>query len=239
MRVLIFGDSHASKSYVTRIVEAAESFECDALFQVGDFGYWPRSERGRAFLDVVEDLASRKPIYWLDGNHEDFLMLKRDHDALSERDSFIEIRDNVFYSPRAHAFEWDGVRFMTVGGAMSIDKDWRVPGESWFEEEEITDDDVVAAAERGHVDVIMSHDAPLGVGIPYIIPGFRRLPGFHRNPGKLQQIVDACTPSLLIHGHYHYPHSTRMERTKVVGLPHNYWDRFGETFTILDTKDFR
>jgi predicted phosphodiesterase len=230
MRVLLVGDTHGNAQWLERAVfSAARQHRADVIFQVGDFGWWPRNPASTAFLDVAR--GARVPLWWIDGNHEDHDSLRA---AIAEAGGktdagLIELGSNLFFVPRGTRFDFGGVSVLACGGAHSIDRRLRTAGIDWFEDEHITDDDVLRCLAHGHVDVLISHDAPAGWQIPSLPPerGFPDLWQLeltecwaHRR--QLTRIMEAVTPRLVVHGHYHsgYRHQldTGWGQVEIVGL---------------------
>jgi predicted phosphodiesterase len=268
VRILCIGDSHSNPVYMKAMFKIAVDFDCDALFQVGDFGYWPANRWGVQFLEECTRLATilGRPLYWIDGNHEDHNIRL---DLLDNyHDRFIMVRKNVFYSPRGHSWEWDGVKFMSIGGAYSIrsliikqqpgyadevmelrgKKDG--PKEGYFRGlETINDTDVERCKSQGPVDVVFAHDVSDQVPIDLILlesgharPDARSLEKSRNHRVVLQEAISEANPSLFIHGHYHYPYSLTVDNTKFVGLAHDHWQQRGHEkacFWVVDTLDFR
>jgi hypothetical protein len=147
-------------------------------------------------------------LYFVDGNHEDHLRLSR---YPISADGLRWLRPNIAHIPRGFRTALQsGLRFAALGGANSVDVGHRLAGSSWWTEESITEADLAALGE-GHADVMVGHDAPLGVpaldrrlvatdhwwpeaGVAYSAAG-RQM--FHR--GFLQ-----VRPRLYLGGHYHY-----------------------------------
>ena len=242
MRVFCFGDSHKSISYLRDMAQKANEFGCDVMFSMGDFGYWPRIPTGVAFLESATRLANKynMPIFFLDGNHEDFKMLEDVHGALTFTDRFHEVRPRVFYSPRGHTFEWDGVRFMTMGGAYSVDRSNNVLGEGWFLEEEITLPQARRAQNAGKIDILLCHDAPDIVDLRTHMSRYVTMESAKMNRRLLGDIVRSTRPQLVIHGHHHLSYRDRIDDTQVIGLAANYdYRTLNDCFWIVDTKDFK
>lgn len=211
-RLLLQGDTHSNYGAMKLAINEAVENECDAVVQLGDFGFWPRQPFGRAFIKKTSKWAKQKgiPVYWIDGNHEDF-------DSFDcHGDSITEVRDNLFYIPRGYAWEWNGVNLLAMGGAVSIDRDTRTPGISWFIDEQIGEQDI-AKIEGITCDVMFTHDAPLNP-----LERFKNDPESEIHRQRLKRIVSMVKPETLYHGHYHRPHKTEMMReggyTTVVGL---------------------
>lgn len=234
MKLLVVGDTHGSRSEVRRVFRRAVEQGAEAIVQVGDFGFWEHEYAGIEFLDAFSRDAHDLdiPVYWVDGNHENHTMLRAEygpgghkHNPTSE--GFWRIRPNLFYIPRGTKWEWDGVTLMGVGGAVSIDKNYRLdverktmnPRSLWWPEEQITDEELEFVKSQGTADILFTHDCPT------IAPFRNRLKEdldstAHRQ--KMNEIGRSVQPKFWFHGHMHefyyykFPHE-RGEAT-VVGL---------------------
>lgn len=231
MRLLVAGDTHGNKDHVEYLHECAAMWGVDTIVQVGDFGYWPHT--GDFFSRYVSRLAQDDGVtwYWLDGNHENF-------DALEEIGAYdagtwFEVDPGVYYLPRGLAWEWDGIRFMSFGGAYSIDKEYRTPHASWWPQELPTFKQIMVALDVGKVDVLLTHDAPEGT-CPVVGRGGYKDDEFSRaNRRVISSLIESSSPSLLIHGHYHHRYSAWSGPTRVMGLGRD--GQGSDSFLILDT----
>lgn len=66
---------------------------------------------------------------------------------------------------RGQIYLIDGLRFFTMGGASSTDKDYRVEGKNWWPEELPTKEKYQEALhnldnEKWKVDIVLTHSAP-------------------------------------------------------------------------------
>lgn len=209
---------------VDTLFAAAHREEADRIFVVGDFGYWPRRKDGKFFLEELEKCAKAHDlmIYFLDGNHEDHWALR---ELLNKKDieGFYIVSDHIRYAPRGHRWNWFGVRFLALGGAYSIDRNWRVIGESFFWEEVLDDDDVKNAG-TDEVDIMLTHDIPAGIDMQTLMTirgrEFSIINESYRNTMRVREVVDKVNPLLLFHGHYHINYSQKLDNdlTTVVGL---------------------
>lgn len=221
-KVMLCGDTHGDIYQIKKALEAAMEGGVDAIFVLGDFGYWEHLPAGVAFLDETSHLATQAgvPVYFLDGNHENHPLLWSTYTETND-EGFIIVRDNLYYAPRGHRWTWGGVRFLALGGAYSIDREFREIGESWWPEEQITDEDVVKAIGDGStVDIMLTHDKPRAAD-----PHWRKpdLPACHPNQWQVQRVVTEVKPDLLVHGHLHHRYEDRIHNgdggmTRVVGL---------------------
>ncbi len=221
LKVMVSGDWHANIDHAQRTIEFAHRSGADTIVQVGDFGFWTPGKGTAEFLSRLRATVARHEIhvYWLDGNHEDH----------SRREEFSSIdTDYLTYLPRGHRWEWWGKTWMAVGGAVSVDKAMRVPGVSWWPEEELSDADVAHACRPGPVDIVVAHDCPKGVNIPGVGPDTKAgvrgdwpmhvLLDAEEHRAKLRTIWSAHQPELWIHGHYHISYEFWLRTTRFIGL---------------------
>lgn len=274
MRILVAGDTHGNLQHAKYLVERAKFFDCQVIIVVGDFGYWEHEASGVYFLNWIEDAAKRTGIVWcfIDGNHENHTLLRflymgqLSSMGLTEtlksqanfveskrgpfrvtvtKDGFYAIRQGLYYIPRGTVWTWEGVRFLGLGGAFSVDINWRKPGTSWWPEEMIEPDEVDALREVGKVDVFLSHDAPAEVDMMSIFA--QRSMEFwkadqrsSRNRALVSKAMEYSKPDVAIHGHFHLRHVTYVtlengHEVKVMGLDRDGTEQ--SSFTVLDLKE--
>ena len=202
-RVLLAGDVHGNGRWMGTLCKLARRHGCEAILQVGDFGYWPHTGDGLRFLADVGWHAERNGIacvYWIDGNHEN-------HDALAEleadEDGLVTIANRCRYIPRGHRWQWSEVRFGALGGAFSIDHRYRVEGVSWWRNELLTDADVQHLGETP-LDVLVCHDAPEGTPLRGLeLPVADELKGAEVRR-RILEAIKKTQPKLVVHGHWHH-----------------------------------
>lgn len=246
MRILLAGDVHGDGNHLLYLYKMAEHFDADRVFALGDFGYFEHYVDGKEFLYEAQLMAEKfsKPLYWLDGNHENHLMLRQVYSDNVVDDGMWEIRPNVLHSPRGNRFTWDGVDFLTMGGAFSVDRSQRRVGKTFWFEETITPEEV-AAAGTDKVDIVLSHDVPSGIDMLAIQVhrgfNYRNIPESERNRERVRQVVDAVRPDYLFHGHYHlnYMQQLKLHNAHVVSVRGLACNGMGpDSWTIIDTKDY-
>lgn len=228
--LLLAGDTHGDLSQIRYLLLVAQQEGIDRIVQVGDFGFWPHME---PFHERVGKAAQQAGVdfYWLDGNHENFDAL--DEAVPADCAEPWHMTGNLWYLPRASTWEWDGCRFMALGGAYSIDKEYRTPGRSWWPQETITGAQVYAAMDRGPVDVLLTHDAPEGA-CPIVTGDYKGDEISRGNRLAITAVMEAVEPRLLVHGHYHHRYSSKIGETQIEGL-----DRDGQgkaSWLVLDPE---
>lgn len=218
---LVLGDIHGDIVVVDRVLQSCSA---ELVIQVGDFGViWgsDHHEKLEALTDVLDRHGSR--LWWVDGNHENFALLLAEYGADPDDLEPTEMTRNITYMPRGyvHGFP-SGQRAMFFGGAPSVDQDYRTTGQSWWDEERITDDQVERALARRPVHHMFTHDAPR------LPPGMTLLPlrpaiQDRCTAGReaIHELMVALKPETLWHGHYHHHYRDSMSGTKIVGLTAN------------------
>jgi hypothetical protein len=219
--IYVAGDWHGNFSWASSCLREAEKNDIDLILQVGDFGYWEHTKDGKFFLDRLSENAVWRAvnIVWLDGNHENHTMLREKYaDAEKSDEGFWRIRENIWYSPRANVWDWHGKRLMTLGGAFSIDRQWRVFEKSWWPGEVITPEQEALAISQGKIDYFFTHDSPPNIPMEL----FKNDYDSQANRAAVSRVADACRPSVWFHGHYHrkveYSYPEYDPFVKVIGL---------------------
>lgn len=214
-RLLIAGDLHANTRVAFEVIDHAARVGADLILQLGDLGYWPDDLQGRNFLRKVEKRLALRGLnlWWIDGNHEDFDRLT----ALPVGgDGRRQISEHVWHLPRGHRWQWGATTWVAVGGAVSVDKNYRTEGKTWFATEELTDEEADRIIATGPADVVVAHDAPLGV--PFLRrqlgqdkPAWRRespwpaglLMRSDEHQRRIRRVVEGVRATQVFHGHHH------------------------------------
>lgn len=217
MKILAIGDTHCNTSAICNVaIPQARKNDCEYIVQCGDFGYLEHEDDGRRFLHKVSKHLVRNNLimYWIDGNHDNHPKLWAEYPPGD--DGLCLIRPNLFYVPRGTVFKLGHVTCLGLGGAFSIDREWRLEQEkksgkplTWYwPTEMITSGDCATACENaeryGPIDIMFTHEAPTGLDIPgHHADDKWRWPLSNINRDFLREVFDEVQPKLLIHGHHH------------------------------------
>ncbi len=118
-------------------------------------------------------------------------------------DNYHTLPAHAFHKPYGMATIGE-LEFMYVRGAFSIDRQWRIMGVSWWEEEEMRYEDGLKAVEfalKNKHKVILSHDCPFSV-YDRVVTNKYKLEG-SRTATILQSIFELHQPDLWVFGHHH------------------------------------
>lgn len=91
----------------------------DYVIVCGDFGLWDESREQRYWLDWLEELDFT--LLWVDGNHENYDLLKTYPVVYWKGGDVQMIRSNIIHLKRGQMFSLQGSSFFTFGGARSHD----------------------------------------------------------------------------------------------------------------------
>ncbi len=165
------GDTHGEigRFYHLEFEEPRDLTAEDYLVVCGDFGFLFYRKGTMGYLQQQEELNRMEQlpytILWVDGNHENFDLLKTYPTEKWKGGRIHRIRKNVIHLTRGQIYDIDGIRLFAMGGAYSRDKYMRAEGISWWADELPSDREYKEAIqnlrEANHcVDVIVSHTAP-------------------------------------------------------------------------------
>jgi len=203
MKILIAGDWHGYTDWAIKVVELASRNNIQTIFQLGDFGWWP-GQGGIKYKNALSQclIDSYVKLYWLPGNHEWY----DDIDEFPNRfnaspKGFYEVAPNMFYMGKVNTWTWRNKKFAVVGGAVSIDREFRRIHESWWPQEQLTDEEVEKAKCLGKIDYLFTHDCPQAHPFQHLVPDVES--EIHRR--KMTGIARKLDPMLWFHGHMHIP----------------------------------
>lgn len=235
----VCGDWHGNTAWGMVAIEKLADSGVRTIFHVGDFGFWG-DEQGRGYLRKInrELVKTNTFLYVTLGNHEDYDYIKKVFKPVNGDHGFLahDYYQNVIVLGRGYRWNWNDYRWISVGGANSIDRYQREEtmkkrgySKSWWEQESITDEDVQNATAGGRADMMIAHDVPYGV----------EMFGSHRDARngwekqdldyavlsrlQLRKITDVVQPLRYVHGHYHMArnHSFRFSSAGAYDVANN------------------
>lgn len=223
MRVLIQGDSHGNIQDIVPKIYKAGKYGIQHALVVGDFGLWTHKADGQHFLDEVQEAAriNNLTVFAVGGNHENWDHWNWMVENFPTSKGFAMARRRVLLAPKAHRWTWAGKEFIGAGGAVSVDKDWRLamergdphvmdemgrrpkasgPRTLWWPNEQLEDRDVVEITKWGKADYLITHDCS------NYTPWKSRLKPdaeSERHRRKIDDVLKSVQPQMHFHGHMH------------------------------------
>lgn len=171
--IFITGDTHGD--VVARLCKAnfqrrgitEYPQEGDVVLIAGDFGcvfFNEQTKREKYHLDWLE--SQPYITAFIDGNHENHPKLATFPVKEWNGGLVHEIRPNVLHLMRGEIYDIQKIKFFCFGGAVSIDRDVRAEGSSWWPEEVLNYDEGLNALDnlakvKFKVDIVLTHTAPV------------------------------------------------------------------------------
>lgn len=227
---IVVGDTHGRWSELRKLVLRTKATH---IFQVGDFGYWPKiwesqmkivGETKEDFFKIPNDICE---IHFVDGNHED-------HDSLcsirKEKNPElgnlpVEIQPNLYYHPKGTTYKFNGENILFVGGALSIDRHYRTPGFDYFPLHETIGENLFYTLPDENVDTVMSHTCP-----EFLLRDIERhikikVDDFDISMRALSRVFEMYRPKRWFFGHWHVSFKTSYKDCEFICLDKIHPDR--------------
>ena len=198
--IYITGDTHGLIDFqkIKDYFKHRFASENDVLIILGDAGIvWSEKD-----CYITQYGLLRPTVLFIDGNHENFPLLNQFPVVERFGAKVHYLGRSVYHVLRGEILHINGLSFLCLGGATSIDKAHRTPGLTWWPEEHIAEEDVQRALdnlimEGGKVDYVLTHCAPTRI--------VREMFGYSwdNDTDKLEYIRSECSFIYWFFGHYH------------------------------------
>ena len=209
--IYLTGDTHGRFDRIAAFCDKMQTSRDDILIILGDVGV-------NFYLGALDAQRKKRlaklPITLLciHGNHErrpesiPFYMEQewRGGTVYSE-----ERYPNILFAKDGEVYDLDGKKAVAIGGAYSIDKAWRVDGQSWWADEQPSPEikaRVEASLERLNwkVDIVLSHTTPLKYEpVEVFLPGIDQSKVDKSTEEWLDAIEEKLGYQKWYCGHYH------------------------------------
>jgi len=184
--MLVIGDVHGKQDQYCYLTRHYRN-RSEYSVQLGDVGF------------VYDDIADLDPEFhcFIPGNHDNY--------------------DNL--PPQAlkgscGVLKRDDVQFFWVRGGLSVDKQWRVEGKSWWAAEELDlqqCEETIELYRATKPDLVFSHDCPHSM-VPLFITNDAKITK-SRTGQLLDSLLDYHRPDFWIFGHHHQTKTVNVDRT--------------------------
>ena len=220
MSILLSGDFHGNavgelsiltKKYLRAKYGVEKYRTINYHIILGDGGFlWPGNERGDALF--YRAFAARSfPVLSVIGNHEPMLGMELSETDIGIEESVYLVKKKPFvaYLKRGRVYRIDGIKFLAMGGALSIDQEFRIPGRSWWKEEYWSAreeaDLFKLLADDSSFDYVLAHTGPDSVNTKLFSNLFPGSAKFTDEVAILNDTVDSrINCSGWFCGHWHY-----------------------------------
>jgi predicted MPP superfamily phosphohydrolase len=221
MAILFSGDFHANARNELECVTKNALLEKygEPLYKktnyhviLGDAGFlWPNNGEAEAFN--YKELAKRPfPVLCVMGNHDPVLGLSDLPEVdIGIGEKVIQVnKEKPFtaYLKRGKIYTIENYRFLVMGGALSIDKAYRVPGKTWWHQEYWDDGEKAAIfrllEKENTFDYVLSHTGPSRINRIINNIDISYIPKMRDEVSALNEMIDEkITCKQWFCGHWH------------------------------------
>ncbi len=213
-QVGIAGDWHINALWAEKRLQNFADKNVKTIYHLGDFGV-DASDQGENYLKRVNAALEKhgQKLYVTLGNHENYEIVAG-YKTLQEGPDKGWLVDptnpNILYATRGQRWELEGVSFVSLGGASSINRYDLHEGIDWFSGEQISYGDIMNTLNGGHAEIFLAHDVPEGVnlydGHSHADSKWTKqaLEYAARSRKDLRVAVDGVKPEIAFAGHYHH-----------------------------------
>lgn len=236
-RVAVCGDWHGNLSWVRTLARALPALAPDVttVLQLGD--WWIDPE----LTDELFAETNIERVLVTLGNHEPWDLVSPLLDA--HPGASVRVSSGTWILARPARLTIGGRAVLSLGGAASVDRHWRIEGQGWWPDESVTGEHVATAIAGGRADLMLTHESPARTPVRAVREVLRTNPmGFpddalvesSASRARVAEVWDAVHPELLLHGHMHVPGGGVTEDGRRVGSMGR--DTQQGSFGILDLR---
>ncbi|WP_044640920.1 metallophosphoesterase family protein [Risungbinella massiliensis] len=222
MKIGLIGDIHGRVLHTLAMITTWQIHHQEALdliIQVGDFGVYPEPDESLynnkfymqdpsqfdfshfihaqgALLQNLHYIKGRlsNPIHFIRGNHEDFDWLEKLSSHNNDNVISIDSLDIFRYVKDGTVLKIGSTKVGFLGGIETSHQ-----GKDSIDIEKYME---LLALPVGEIDILITHDAPYGIGSNYH--------GEVQGSKKISALIKKIQPTYLIAGHYHHVNGPRM-----------------------------
>lgn len=217
-KIILVGDVHGEWEHFKHLTHARYQHENAYIIQVGDFGVGFRheSEEERSLFSFNKILGERNcHLFAIRGNHDDPSRFKESNHPCGY--------ENITLLPDYSELDLLGKSILLVGGAVSVDRRFRVEGRSYWSDEEFTLklEHEFPYKDRQY-DLVVTHTRP---GVCGAFKGFDNIKywcdqdydlqnDLIEESQKLDYLYEHTKPKNWAYGHFHKSNTINYETTE-------------------------
>lgn len=210
-RFFITGDTHGNFNRIDTFCKKYNTTTKDVLCILGDAGInYYLGKKDYMLKQILKDM----PITFLciHGNHEERPYNIQNYKIMMWHNGKVFYENefpNILFAQDGQIYEINGKQCLVIGGAYSVDKDYRLAkGWSWFKDEQpndITKEYVeLKIAKQKHFDLVLTHTCPINTEPKHMfLEGIDQSKVDKSTEIWLQKIADAIDFDAWYFGHFH------------------------------------
>ena len=160
--IYITGDTHRDFSRIYKLEKDTDNM----LIVLGDVGInYYLNEGDKNYKEYLKKLKLK--LFCVRGNHEERpenISTYKEVEMFGGEVFIEEEYPNLIFAKDGETYNIDGKKILVIGGAYSVDKQYRLlHGYKWFKEEQLTKeemDTILAKVKGKHFDIVLTHTCP-------------------------------------------------------------------------------
>lgn len=166
--IYLVGDTHGKFDCLSnkRFPEQETMTKKDYVIILGDCGLIFTNEASTEYNINILNNRNFTTLF-IDGNHDNHFKLKNNYKTKRWKSGRItKISDSIFHLKRGEIFHLDNNTIFTMGGAFSLDREYREKNVDWWEDEIPSRNEMIYGQNNlfnyynNSVDYILTHSAP-------------------------------------------------------------------------------
>lgn len=206
------GDTHGDFSWIVRLCGKIKTTPEDVIIILGDAGI---NYYGGVRDEITKKHLAALPItiFSIHGNHENRPCNIPSYQLMPWHGGEVYVEDaypNLLFARDGDAYDLEGWQTMVIGGAFSIDKDYRIAmGWNWWPDEQPSDEiknwvEETLQRRNWQMDMVLSHTVPLKYEPTEVfMPGQDQCRVDKTTENWLDQMEDRLQYRHWYAGHYH------------------------------------
>jgi len=177
--IYLTGDTHGDFRRIAQFCARMNTQPTDIMIILGDAGI---NFSGGWYDEHNKKFISKLPItlFCIHGNHERRPATIPSYSEMEWHGGIVYVEEqfpSILFAKDGEVYDLNGLRAIAIGGAYSIDWMLRVPGQSWWPDEQPSDEIKARVEDKLNqlgwkVDVVLSHTVPLKYEpVEVFIPG--------------------------------------------------------------------
>ena len=166
--IYLTGDTHGNFERIAHFCARMNTKPTDIMIILGDaginfYGGW-RDQKKKEFIGALPIT-----LFCIHGNHEQRPATIPSYTEIGWHGGTVYVEEqfpSILFAKDGEVYDLNGLQAIAIGGAFSIDWMYRVPGRSWWPDEQPSDE-VKARVEQKldqlgwQIDIVLSHTVPL------------------------------------------------------------------------------
>ena len=209
--IYLTGDTHGSFERIAHFCARMHTKPSDIMIILGDaginfYGGW-RDQKKKEFVSALPIT-----LFCIHGNHEQRPATIPSYTEIEWHGGTVYVEEqfpSILFAKDGEVYDLNGLQAIAIGGAFSIDWMYRIPGRSWWPDEQPSKK-IKAHVEKKlddlgwKVDVVLSHTVPLKYEpVEVFLPGIDQSKVDKATEEWLDSVEDRLHYGKWYAGHYH------------------------------------